>query len=304
MVLEMGLNPYLLELVYETTPTHLVAQIIEYSNQAKSHGLEVEFMGWDVLRIPSLDYLRRFLEEIIAKGAIDRLTIADTFGMGHPTTIAYLFNRLGEWFDGLALGFHVHNDFGLAAASSLTAVSAGASSIHSSVNGLGERAGNVATEEIAVALEYLLSVATGVDLGQLSRLSQMVAEIAKRPLAANKPIVGPGLFEVESGIVVHLLEQLRNTALGEIGFSPFLPEMVGHEPYRTIPGRGTGRHSVRAMLEAERLSASDEQVDQIVTRVKQLALVLKQALPEPAWQSLVSEVLDASPAISPAGAPA
>jgi 2-isopropylmalate synthase len=298
MVLEMGVNPFLLETVYETTPTRLAGEIIEYSNAASSKGIEVEFMGWDILRTPDLDYLRRFFDGIVENGSIDRLTIADTFGMGHPATIQFLFGQLRAWFPQLPLGLHVHNDFGLAAASAMTAATSGASSVHTSVNGLGERAGNAATEEVAVGLQYLLGIDTGLDLSRLNRLSEMVAEIAKRPLAPNKPIVGSQLFEVESGIVVHLLEQLRASDLGEIGFSPFLPEMVGHRPYRTIPGRGTGRHAVRSLLGREYGDASDAQVDKITAEVKRLALVLKQALPEAVWNGVVEQAMSEQRALS------
>src|SRR5438093_8956882 len=87
-----------------------------------------------------------------------------------------------------------------------------------------------------------------LDLGRVVRVSRMVSEIAKRPVSANKPIVGTHLFEVESGIVVHVITQMRDSQLGEIGFAPYLPELVGQEPITIVAGRGTGRHSVGALL--------------------------------------------------------
>ena len=86
------------------------------------------------------------------------------------------------------------------------ALTSGATSLHSSVNALRERAGNVTTDEAAVALRYLLGIDAGIDLSRLTRVSEIVGEVAKRPVAPNKPIVGSHLFEVESGIVVHILE--------------------------------------------------------------------------------------------------
>jgi 2-isopropylmalate synthase len=291
IVLEFGINPYLLKIVYDTTPEKLASQVIDYSCAAKEAGMEVEFMGWDAFRIPSLDYLQRFFGEIVEKGSIDRVTVSDTFGMAHPSSIAFVFGKLRSWFPGLPLGLHIHNDFGLATASALVALTSGASSVHASVNALGERAGNVATEEVAVGLQYLLGIDAGIDLSRLTRVSRIVAEIAKRPVAANKPIVGTHLFEVESGIVVHVNEQMKGSELGEIGFAPFVPGLVGQEPITIVPGRGTGRHSAAALLDELGLKASDEEINEITQRVKSLALVLKNGLPKQLFRALALEVL-------------
>ncbi len=291
MVLEFGINPYLLAVVYDTTPDRLASQVIEYSRMAKEAGMEVEFMGWDAFRIPSLDYLQRFFSQIVEKGAIDRLTVSDTFGMAHPSSVAFMFARLRSWFPDLPLGLHIHNDFGLATSSALVALTSGATSVHASINALGERAGNVATEEVAVGLQYLLGIDAGIDLSRLARVSRIVAEIAKRPVAANKPIVGTHLSEVESGIVVHVVTEMRKSELGEIGFAPFVPSLVGQEPITIVPGRGTGRHSVSVLLEQLGLSADEEEVREITERVKRLALVLKEGLPLQLFRDVALEVL-------------
>jgi 2-isopropylmalate synthase len=291
MVLEFGINPYLLQIVYDTTPEELAARVIEYSKAASDAGMGVEFMGWDTFRIPSLDYLKGFFSAIVEDGTIDRLTVSDTFGMAHPSAIASMFSELRSWFPGLPLGLHIHNDFGLATSSALMALTCGASSVHASVNALGERAGNVATEEVAVGLQYLLGIDAGIDLARIMRVSRMVAEVAKRPVAANTPIVGTHLFELESGIVVHVVTQMRDSQLGEIGFAPYLPELVGQEPITIIPGRGTGRHSVAALLDDLGMSANEEQIEEISERVKQHALVLKNGLPLQLFEDIARAVL-------------
>ncbi len=291
MVLEFGINPFFLKVVYETTPDELAAKVIEFSNRAKAAGMEVEFMGWDVWRIPTLDYLRRLFDQIVEKGSIDRLTISDTFGMSVPSTTAFMFGQLRSWFPGLPLGLHVHNDFGLATATALVALTSGASSVHSSVNALGERAGNVATEEVAVGLQYLLGIDAGIDLSRLGRVSQVVGEISKRRPAPNKPIVGTNITEVESGIVVHIVDAMRAAGFGELGMMPYSPGLVGQEPVTIVPGRGTGRHSVRVLLEQLGLSASEAQVDEITERVKQLALILKNGLSRELFRGVAVDVL-------------
>lgn len=291
MVLEFGINPYLVKHVYETTPDELVSKVVEFAGRAKDAGMEVEFMGWDVFRIPNLDYLHRFFDPIISAGSIDRLTVADTFGMGVPSTVAFLFGQLREWFPHIPLGLHVHNDFGLATATALVALTSGASSVHSSVNGLGERAGNVATEEVAVGLQYLLDIDAEIDLSRIARVSEIVAEVAKRQVAPNKPIVGGKLFEVESGIVVHIIDRMRTAGLGD-GAIPYQPSLAGRGPVEIIAGRGTGRRSARIMLDQLDLAASDEQVDEITERVKQMALLLKNGLSQEMFAAIAAEVLE------------
>lgn len=295
IVLEFTINPYLLKYCYDTTPKELARQIIEFSNTLKAAGIAVEFMGWDTFRIPSLEYLHEFFREILDKGSIDRLTISDTFGMAHPSAVAFMFRKLRSFFPGLPLGFHIHNDFGMATASALVALTSGASSVHSTVNGLGERAGNAATEEVAVGLQHLLGVDAGIKLDRLNRVARIFAEASKRPLPPNKPIVGSALFEVESGIVVHILKRLRESELGEAGFSPYPPEKVGQTPYTVIAGRGTGHHAVHVLLDSMELSATEDQVAELVDRVKQLSLVLKNGLPDQLFRDLALQVVNQGP---------
>lgn len=302
MVLEFGINPFLVKYAYNLTPEQLVQRVIVMSRRAKeATGMYVEFMGWDTFRIPSLDYVKRFFGEIIERGAIDRITVSDTFGMAHPLAMQFFIKRLREWFPQTPLGLHIHNDYGQATASALMAVASGVDEVHCSVNNLGERAGNVATEEVALAAEHLLGVPTGIRLDGLYRLSQMVAEISKMPPASNKPIGGRGLFEVESGIVIHILRQFRATPLGDVALFPYPPALVGRDGPSLVAGRGTGRNFVEMTLEEMGLQATDAQVEEIVRQVKATALRLKNALPKAVFEGIVREVLAAGTGTSSAG---
>ncbi len=296
IVLEFGINPFLVKYAYNTTPEDLIEKIVVLSRRAKEEaGMYVEFMGWDTFRIPSLDYIKRFFGEVIERGAVDRITVSDTFGMAHPLAMRFFVGKLREWFPETPLGLHIHNDYGQATASAMMAIASGVDEVHCSVNSLGERAGNVATEEVVVACEHLLGIPTGVRLDGLYRLSQMVAEISKVRPASNKPIVGSGLFEVESGIVIHILRQFRNTALGEVALFPYLPGLVGREGPSLVAGRGTGRNFVEMTLEEMGVRATEGQVEEIVRRVKAVALRLKNALPPAVYQGIIREVLEGGP---------
>jgi len=293
MVLEFGINPYLVKYAYNLTPETLIDRIVEFSRRAKDEaGMYVEFMGWDTFRIPSLDYIKRFFGEIIERGRIDRITVSDTFGMAHPLAMQFFIRQLRAWFPQTPLGLHIHNDFGLATASALTAIASGVDEVHCSVNGLGERAGNVATEEVAVAAEYLLGVPTGIRLQGLTGLSQMVAEVSKVRPATNKPIVGSRLFEVESGIIIHILRQFHNTPMGVLGMMPYPPTLVGQPGVEFIAGRGSGHHYVEMLLAKRGRTATKEQIGAIAERIKQTALVWKNGLPPEVVEGIVAEILD------------
>lgn len=288
MVLEMGLNPFILRDVFQTTPDRLIDEVTEYAQAARRAGLYVEFMAWDVMRIPSLDFIERFFAKLAERAPLDRITIADTFGMGHPLATFHLIRRL-KALTGMPFGFHIHNDYGLATAASVMAVSAGADMVHTSVNGIGERAGNVATEEVAMALQHMMDIDCGIDLSRIASVSEVVAHLSRVPVARNKPIVGGGLFEVESGIVVGLIEDLKKTPFGGDVFFPFKPHVVGRPPYQVVAGRGVGRRSVLLLLGERGIDADEPTVARIVERIKEMGLIFKDAVPDRFVEQIIAE---------------
>lgn len=293
VLLEMGVNPFLLREVFDTTPERLLDETAEYAQEVKSNGLYLEFMGWDVMRIPSRDYIERFFKTLVERVPFDRITIADTFGMGHPLATFNLIRDLKTW-TGCAVGFHIHNDYGMATANSVMAISAGADMVHSSVNGIGERAGNVATEEVVMALQHLMNIDCGVDLSQIAAVSQVVAHVSRMPIARNKPIVGEGLFEVESGIVVGIIEHLKNTPFGGELFFPFKPAVAGLKPHSVLAGRGSGAKSIQYFLGQRGIEADAATVKRITERVKDLALIFKDALTDAHLERVIAEELQAA----------
>jgi 2-isopropylmalate synthase len=291
MLLEFGINPYLLKHVYQITPETLIDMVSTFAKAGREAGLYVEFMGWDAFRIPDLDYVLRIFGEIAERGGADRITISDTFGMGHPFATYEMVSKLKRHV-GVDVGFHIHNDYGLATAGALMAVAGGADMVHTSVNGIGERAGNAATEEVAMALQHLMGVNTGVDLTRLKLVSDVVAEISRAKPARNKPVVGDGLFETESGIVVHILGGMARTALGSNYVFPFPPEAVGQGPNTVVYGRGSGRHGVAELLRQRGYAPSEDQVGEVTEAIKQAGLMLKTGLPASVLDAIVKRVME------------
>ncbi len=151
-------------------------------------------------------FLARCLRAARLAGA-DRFRLADTVGLWNPFQVHAVVQALASRAEGVAIGFHGHNDLGMATANALAAVVAGAASIDVTVNGLGERAGNTALEEAAMGLRITLKRSCGLDTRRFAELSARVAQASGRAVPPGKPIVGSAAFQHESGIHVHGLLQ-------------------------------------------------------------------------------------------------
>jgi homocitrate synthase NifV len=194
-----------------------------------------------------------------------RLRLADTVGVAHPRQVSALIASLRATAPQLEFEFHAHNDLGLATANTLAALEAGATAASVTVNGLGERAGNAALEEVVMALQIALGVDCGVRPEHLSGLSALVANASGRAVAPEKPVVGSAAFRHESGI--HCAGLLRDTR----SYEPFAPELVGRTRPDFVLGSHTGGAAVAAVLQTQGRIISTDCARQIASRVRELA---------------------------------
>ncbi len=171
--------------------------------------------------------------------------------------------------DGLALGFHGHNDLGMATANTLAAVLAGAASVDVTVNGLGERAGNAPLEEVVMALRLTLKKNCGVDARQFGELSALVARASGRSLPPDKPVTGAGVFRHESGIHVRGLLADRRT------YEPFAPETVGHSDTEIVLGKHSGGAAIRQVLAEKGICLSAQEATRLAADVRAAAFQQK-----------------------------
>jgi 2-isopropylmalate synthase len=171
--------------------------------------------------------------------------------------------KVVEAAEGARVDVHTHDDFGLAGANALAGFEAGASQAQVSVNGIGERAGNAAYEEVVMALESLYDLDTGIDTTQITELSRLIEEKSDVPVPGNKPVVGDNAFSHESGI--HAAGVIENADTFEPGV--MTPKMVGAER-ELVLGKHTGTHSVRERLEEAGFDPTDEEVREVTRRVK------------------------------------
>jgi 2-isopropylmalate synthase len=230
---------------------------------------DVEWSAEDATRTDR-DFLRRAVEVAIRAGATT-INIPDTVGYSFPDEYGAIFRDLIETVpgaDGVVFSAHCHNDLGLAVANSLAAVQGGARQIECAINGLGERAGNAALEEIVMALRVRgdgMRFATGVETTLLSRASKMVSQITGFPVQYNKAIVGKNAFAHESGI--HQDGMLKNAQTYEI----MRPEDVGQGGTNLVMGKHSGRHAFKDKLRDLGYVLSDNAFQDAFQRFKDLA---------------------------------
>jgi len=241
------------------TEEEVLEQAVQCTEYAAEHGLTVELSAEDSTR-SRMEFLRRIFTEGIQAGA-DRICACDTVGMLTPERSYEFYGELSGL--GAPLSVHCHNDFGLAVANSLAGLRAGASEVHVTINGIGERAGNAALEEVVVALYSLYNVKTNINIEMLYETSRMVARMTGVYLQPNKAIVGENAFAHESGIHADGVLKKAET------YEPITPELVGHRR-RFVMGKHIGKHALRKRLHELGLKVSDEKLMEIFRRVKAL----------------------------------
>ena len=230
---------------------------------------EVEFSAEDAGRT-DLKYLYEVLEAVIEAGA-KVVNIPDTVGYAIPDEWYEKILSIKESvpnIDKAIISVHCHNDLGLATANSLMAVKAGARQVECTVNGIGERAGNAAMEEIVMAINVRrdqFSVYTDIDTTQIYRTSQLVSRLTGMMIARNKPIVGENAFAHESGIHQHGVLAKRET------YEIMKPEDIGLKESKIVLGKHSGRHAFKKKLEEMGILLSDEQIEEAFRKFKELA---------------------------------
>jgi homocitrate synthase NifV len=226
---------------------------------ARNSGLTVSLGGEDSSRA-DMDFLFKLLEVAERAGAT-RFRFADTLGVLDPFATLEKFTSLRQ-VTGMELEIHAHNDLGLATANSLAAVRGGATHISTTVNGLGERAGNAPLEEVAVAIRLLEARETGVDAGSLRALSTLVANASGRAIAVNKAVVGSAIFSHESGI--HVSGLLRDP----MNYQFLDPAELGRT-HQIVLGKHSGAATVQWAFNELGITLGHEDASEILSFVRE-----------------------------------
>jgi isopropylmalate/homocitrate/citramalate synthase len=292
VIVEHSINPYLCKHGLNLSVEALLDRIISTTAYAKEKGLNVNFFGWDSFRC-DIPYLQKIFGTVVREAKPDSVTLTDTFGVALPTTVKDTVEQVTSVIGDVPLEFHGHNEFGFGTAAALSALEGGASGVHTAINGLGERTGNVPTEEIIMIMELLLGNKTGCNIGKIAEVCDLVAEISKVPIAGKKPIVGSCLAEVESGLVVDVAYQMRKIGV-ETGMSPFVQSLVGNQPQQYVIGKGSGKATIKFYMEKNEIdpeTVSKEKMSDILDAVKNESRVRKALLSEADLMSIIKKVI-------------
>ncbi|NTV01776.1 MAG: homocitrate synthase [Chlorobiaceae bacterium] len=245
------------------------AQLHELIGHARSLFRFVSVGGQDATRAERT-LLERFVEDAEAAGA-DRIRIADTVGVATPLSIVEMVSGLRSRTT-LPLEFHAHNDLGMATANAFTALKAGCQAVSVSVTGLGERAGNAALEELAMALALDDGTACRLDTTMLAVLCEAVSAASGRPIQEQKPVVGKSAFEHESGI--HCAALLQEP----LSYQPFLPSTVGRKSFEMVIGKHSGSAAISEHFRKRGVQLTREEAFGMLELVRKAAGSRKRAL--------------------------
>ncbi|MEE9290752.1 MAG: 2-isopropylmalate synthase [Alphaproteobacteria bacterium] len=262
-------SPLHMKYKLQMEPDEVHAAVISSVTRARNYTDDVEWSPEDGSRSEH-DFLCRCVEAAIDAGATT-INIPDTVGYAMPeefgALITMLRNRVPN-MDKALISVHCHNDLGLAVANSLAAVAAGARQVECTINGLGERAGNAALEEIVMGLKTrkdLLPYETGVDTTQIMRASRLVSAVTGFIVQPNKAIVGANAFAHEAGIHQHGMLQHAQT------YEIMSPADVGLTKSKLVMGKHSGRHAFREKLKDLGLEVGEDALDDVFRRFKDLA---------------------------------
>jgi homocitrate synthase NifV len=252
--------------------------MVEY---AKDHGLYVSLNSEDATRT---DYA--FLREFATKGkeaGADRLRVCDTLGVLIPEASRYLTRKLIEDV-GIAIEIHTHNDYGLAVANALAAFEAGAEWASTTVNGLGERAGNSSLEGIIMSLIKLYNLTLPFKISKIYEISRYVEKASGIPVPLNRSIVGQHMFTHESGIHVDGVLKYPYT------YESFLPDEIGASR-RIVIGKHSGKHAVWDKLKELGVKVEKDELLKIVEAVKERSMQRKSAISDAELKAIAEEII-------------
>ncbi len=251
---------------FDKTKDWILEQLRKTVEQARRHFAYVSVGAQDSSRA-GLQFVAECAAAAREAGA-NRFRVADTVGVWDPFETFDFITELKDKTSGIEIGFHAHNDLGMATANSLAAIRAGADSVDVTVNGLGERAGNAALAEVVMGLQTVLRRPCGVRPTHLQLLSKQVSKSAMRTIAADKPIVGEAVFSHESGI--HVRGMLKDRR----AYEPFAAETVGRRSEIAL-GKHSGAAAIQHALDAQGITIKPAELAEVLTEIRARARAKK-----------------------------
>ena len=287
IVMEVPSSTHIIEYAYKWPLEKAIDLSVESTAYAHSQGLEIVFFPIDFSRA-EMNWVLDLILRVANEGHMDALALVDTFGVVSPHAMQYLVRQVKARVN-KRLEAHFHMDFGMGIANTIMALAEGVEVVHSTVLGLGERAGNVPIEETAMALLTLYGIDTGLKYDKLYGLARLVEQLSGHRVASNRPVVGEQLFQIESGIIASWWQNCGKDHPTEL--FPFHWDVVGQPPAKVVLGKGSGIDSIKAALKDIGVQATEEEAMQVVVGVKEFSLEHKRLLTDAEFRSVVAKVL-------------
>jgi isopropylmalate/homocitrate/citramalate synthase len=287
IVMEVPSSPHIIEYAYKWPLQKAIDLSIESTAYAKSQGLEVVFFPIDFSR-SDMKWVLDLITRVATEGHMDALALVDTFGVVSPHAMPYLVREVKKRVN-KRLEAHFHMDFGMGIANTVMAVAEGVEVIHSTVLGLGERAGNVPMEETAMALLTLYGVDTCIKHDKLYSLAKLVEKLSGHKVPTSRPVVGDRLFHVESGIIASWWMNCGADRPTEL--FPYHWDVVGQPAPKIVIGKGSGIDSIKARLKSMGISFTEEEAMKVVMAVKEHSMATKDLLTDEEFNQVVKATL-------------
>jgi len=286
VVLEIPSSQHLIEHAYRWPLEKAIDLSIRATLAAKDMGLYTVFFTIDATRA-DFDWFLDLTEKVATQGHMDALTLVDTYGVLSPHGAWYFTKRVRERIS-KPLEIHFHADFGLAVANTIMSVLAGGEVIHSTVTGIGERAGSAPMEETVLALLTLYGIDVGIKYNKLNELARLVLTLSETVIPANRPLIGDTAYDIESGIVT---SWFKNTwAQYPTYIFPVHPGFVGHRAPQIVMGKKSGTDNVTIWAERLGIELDEDQTSEVLMRVKKRAIELKRTLTEDEFREIANSV--------------
>ena len=287
IVVEIPSSEHIIRTAYRWPLEKAIDLSIEATKFAHEQGLYTAFFPIDASRA-EMGWFLDLIERVATEGHMDSLVLVDTFGVLSLHAVPYLVRKVRERID-KPLEAHFHADFGHGAANTVLAVASGVEVVHTTVLGVGERAGNAALGETVLSLKMLYGQDLDIKFDKLYELATLVKELTRQPVPLNRPIVGDLLFSIESGIITSWLANCGDEYLTEV--FPFRPSFVGQASPDAVLGKGSGLPSVQVWLDKMGIQATDEERSAILMKVKARSLETKCLLTYEEFSDIVHQVM-------------
>jgi isopropylmalate/homocitrate/citramalate synthase len=286
IVIEIPASAHLIEQAYKWPLEKAIDLSIKATAFAKEKGLYTVFFTIDGTRT-DLKWLLDLVDRVAREGHMDAFTLVDTFGVLSPQAATYFTQKVKERVS-QPLEIHFHSDFGLGVANTIMAVLSGAEVIHSTVTGIGERAGNAPMEETVLALLTMYGIDVGIDYSKLNELSKLVQTLSGTQIPPNRPFIGEEAYTIESGIVTGWFKNAF--AKNPTTVFPVHPDFVGHEAPKIYMGKKSGADNIEIWAKKLGIQLTEEETLAVLQEVKLKSHDLKRVLDENEFKEIVKKV--------------